>query len=47
MKVRTDPSRWEAGKFVHPHDACFDHDGNIFVTEWVVPGRVSFLRRVS
>ena len=46
MKIRTDPSQWVNGKFVHPHDACFDKDGNIFVTEWVEAGRVTFLRRV-
>jgi hypothetical protein len=27
--------QWKAGRFVHPHDACFDKDGNIFVVEWV------------
>ena len=34
------------GKFVCPHGACFDHEGNIFVVEWVEVGRVSKLRRV-
>ena len=47
FKIRTQPERWPAGKFIHPHDACFDKDGNIFVAEWVATGRVSFLRRVS
>jgi hypothetical protein len=47
FKVRTDPKLWQPGKFVHPHDACFDKDGNIFVVEWVQTGRVSFLRHVS
>jgi len=47
LKIRTQPDRWPAGKFIHPHDACFDKDGNIFVVEWVQPGRVSRLRRVS
>jgi hypothetical protein len=42
-KLRTKPETWEPGKFVHPHDACFDHDGNIIVTEWVEPGRVTKL----
>lgn len=46
FKLRTQPERWEAGRFIHPHDACFDRDGNIFVTEWVEPGRVTLLRRV-
>jgi hypothetical protein len=47
MKIRTDRNAWQAGKFVHPHDACFGHDGSIFVAEWVATGRVSRLRRVS
>jgi hypothetical protein len=45
--VRKDPKRWPAGKFIHPHDACFDKNGNIFVVEWVEPGRVTLLRHVS
>ena len=24
---------WVSGKFLHPHDACFDPAGNIFVAE--------------
>jgi hypothetical protein len=35
------------GQFVAPHGACFDHDGNIFVAEWVEVGRLSKLRKVS
>ena len=34
------------GKFVCPHGACFDHKGNIYVTEWVEVGRVSKLQKV-
>ncbi len=47
FKMRTQPETWENGRFIHPHDACFDKDGNIFVTEWVATGRVSKLRKVS
>ena len=47
FKVRNKPEEWPAGKFVHPHDACFDKDGNIFVVEWVQTGRVTLLRRVG
>ena len=47
MSIAASPTRWQAGRFVHPHDACFDKDGNIFVVEWVPTGRVSFLRHVS
>lgn len=35
------------GKFVCPHGACFDHDGNIFVVEWVEVGRVTKLRKIA
>ena len=45
--MRGEPKLWEAGRFVHPHDACFDAEGNIFVVEWVVGGRVTKLRKVS
>ena len=47
FKMRRDPSQWVDGRFVPPHDACFDHDGNIYVAEWVATGRVSFLKKVS
>lgn len=46
-QIRRDQSRWQAGRFVHPHDACFDHDGNLFVAEWVASGRVTKLRRIG
>lgn len=46
FKVRQDAKAWVAGKFVHPHDAAFDANGNIIVVEWVSTGRVSFLRKV-
>jgi hypothetical protein len=45
--IRRDERQWRPGKFVHPHDACFDHEGNIFVAEWVATGRVSKLSRVD
>ena len=44
--IRKDPSKWQDGKFVHPHDACFDNAGNIYVAEWVDTGRVTKLRKV-
>ncbi len=47
FKIRTQPGTWRNGRFVHPHDACFDKDGNIFVVEWVSTGRVSKLRKVA
>ena len=45
--VRNDASKWHDGRFVHPHDACFGHGGDIFVAEWVSTGRVSKLKRLS
>lgn len=44
--IRTDESRWQQGKFIHPHDACFDMEGNLFIAEWVGSGRVTKLTRV-
>ncbi|MDA1052639.1 MAG: twin-arginine translocation signal domain-containing protein [Planctomycetota bacterium] len=45
--IRNDSKNWIDGKFVHPHDACFDNEGNIFVAEWVATGRVSKLKRLG
>ena len=47
FKMRTQPERWVAGRFIHPHDACFDKAGNIYVVEWVMAGRVSFLKHIG
>lgn len=47
LKLRREPQRWVAGKFLHPHDACFDAEGNIFVAEWVHTGRITKLRRMA
>ena len=47
FKMRGQRPNWRPGKFIHPHDACFDQDGNIFVVEWVATGRVTKLRKVS
>ncbi len=44
--LRRNPAAWHARKFVHPHDACFDAEGNIYVAEWMAGGRVSKLRRI-
>ncbi|MCH2361875.1 MAG: peptidase [Pirellulales bacterium] len=45
--IRNDEKQWLDGKFVHPHDACFDNFGNIFVAEWVATGRISRLESIS
>ena len=47
FSIRGNEKDWKPGKFVHPHDACFDKDGNIFVVEWVNTGRVTFMKKVS
>lgn len=40
------PDQWKDGEFVHPHDACFTPNGDIFVAEWVATGRITKLERV-
>jgi len=45
--LRGQPDKWLDGQFVHPHDACFTPNGDIFVAEWVATGRISKLERVS
>ena len=45
-QMRSWRDRWPAGRFVHPHDACFTPDGDLIVTEWVAGGRVTMLRAV-
>ncbi len=46
--MRSGPrENWVAGKFVHPHDACFTPEGDIYVAEWVATGRISKLQKVS
>lgn len=44
--MRRNPDAWVDGKFIHPHDACFAPNGDIFVAEWVATGRISKLRKV-
>lgn len=46
--LRREPrEKFIPGQFICPHGACFDHDGNIYVAEWVEVGRLTRLRRVS
>lgn len=44
--IRNNSKDWIDGKFVHPHDACFDLEGNIYVAEWVHTGRITKLTQV-
>jgi len=49
-KVKADRGKeatWTDGEFIHPHDACFDNEGNLFVAEWVANGRITKLRKLS
>ena len=46
-RTTTDRASFVPGQFVNPHGANFDHEGNIFVAEWVEIGRVTKLRKVS
>ena len=41
------PGTFVPGRFVCPHGTCFDHEGNIFVVEWVESGRVTKLRHIA
>jgi hypothetical protein len=47
MEAREHPQDCPAGRFIHPHDAAFDADGNIFIAEWVATGRITKLRKLS
>jgi hypothetical protein len=46
-RTTDDRSKFVPGQFVNPHGACFDHAGNIFVSEWVEIGRVTKLRKLA
>ncbi len=35
--LRGKPELWQNGKFVHPHDACFDRAGNIYEPSGLLP----------
>ena len=39
-------NKWVDGVFIAPHGACWDKDGNIYVAEWLRPGRVTKLKKV-
>jgi hypothetical protein len=46
-RTTDDRSKFVPGQFVAPHGACFDHNGNIFVAEWVEIGLVTKLRKLA
>jgi hypothetical protein len=47
FRIRGTEAEWQPGKFVHPHDACCDPAGNLYVAEWVATGRVTRLERLD
>jgi len=42
-----DRASFVPGQFVTPHGAIFDHEGNIFVAEWVEIGRLTKLHKLA
>jgi len=39
--------KFTPARFICPHGACFDHQGNIFIVQRVEIGRVTKLRRLA
>jgi DNA-binding beta-propeller fold protein YncE len=39
--------KWKDGQFTAPHGGTWDHDGNLYVMDWNVVGRVTKLQRVK
>lgn len=35
------------GKFIHPHDAMYLHNGDILVAEWIPIGRMTLLKKIK
>ncbi|MEJ7619093.1 MAG: hypothetical protein WKF30_19450 [Pyrinomonadaceae bacterium] len=40
------PAEWTAGVFIAPHCPRWDKQGNLYVHEWMLSGRITKLRRV-
>jgi DNA-binding beta-propeller fold protein YncE len=38
--------KWKDGEFTAPHGGTWDHDGNLYVMDWNVLGRVTKLKRI-
>ncbi|MDF2439645.1 MAG: hypothetical protein JWN98_629 [Abditibacteriota bacterium] len=41
------PATWAPNKLISPHGACWDAQGNIYVSEWIRTGRVTKWRAVA
>ena len=44
--VSGNPELIQPGRFNSPHGATFDRDGNIYVVEWIIGGRITKLAKV-
>ena len=42
-----DPKAVGDGKFNSPHGGCFDAEGNIYIVEWIVGGRITKLTKLN
>ena len=41
------PDQWVDGQLIAPHGVSWDGDGNLYVSEWMLAGRVVKLKRVA
>ncbi len=41
------PADWKDGQFTAPHGGCWDAEGNLYIEDWNVVGRVNKLKRVK
>ena len=41
------PADLEVGRFNSPHGGTFDADGNVYIVEWIVGGRITKLARIQ
>jgi DNA-binding beta-propeller fold protein YncE len=44
---RIAPSEWVDGQFIAPHGLSWDNQGNLYVSEWMLAGRVVKLKRLA
>jgi hypothetical protein len=41
------PDQWVDGQFISPHGLSWDRQGNLYVSEWMLAGRVTKLKRLT
>jgi hypothetical protein len=44
---RIPPDQWVDGQFIAPHGVSWDRKGNLYVSEWMLAGRVVKLKRLA